>query len=465
MASLTVSGVGSGLDINNIVSQLVEAERAPKANRLDSKEARLQAQLSAYGSLKSALDAFQNSLNVLSDADTFTQRSVTLPADSPFSAVASDEAAAGSYEVSVEQLATRHKLASAAYADAQTSVGTGSLTISVDGDSFSLAIDSGSDSLEAIRAAINSAEDNVGVSASIVNDQDGAHLVLTSDNTGAASEITVEVTTGLGDTGDLGQLAYDPNALSNPMSEKVAAQDSIIIVDGFTQTSADRNVEGMIEGVSFNLSEARPGEAITLAVTQDSAAVKRAVEGFVKAYNTLNATLNDLTAYDAEAKTAGLLQGDSTTREIATRLRREMGEVVDGIGSELNSLTQLGITTGDNAVLEVDDALLSAAVNGNIADIADLFGSEDGYAVRLDSSLDLYTQGGGILQIRSDGLNSQIDRINDQREALDRRIAGIEARYFAQFSALDSLLGQLTSTGDFLNQQLANLPGVVRKQD
>lgn len=464
MASLTVSGVGSGLDINNIVSQLVEAERAPQANRLASKEARIQAQLSAFGTLKASLESFQNSLSKLQDAATYTQRSVSLPSDSPFSATASDDAASASYEVSVEQLASRHKLASAAFADAQTSVGTGTLSISVNGDSFSLDIASGSDSLEAIRDAINSAEDNVGVSASIVNDEDGAHLVVTSDKSGVENAISISVSTDVGDTGDLSQLVYDPNAPSNPMAEKVLAQDSIIIVDGFTQTSADLNVDNMIEGVSFNLNEARPGEKITLAVAQDTDAVKRAVEGFVKAYNSLGSTLNDLTAFDAEAKTAGLLQGDSTTRGIATRLRNEIGLAVGSVSSDINSLAQLGITTGDKALLEIDGETLSAVISSDFSVIQGIFANEDGYANRLDAALASYTQGGGILEARTDGLSSQIERINDQREALNRRIASVEVRYFKQFTALDSLLGQLSSTGDFLNQQLANLPGVVKKE-
>lgn len=464
MASLSVSGVGSGLDINSIVSQLVEAERAPQANRLASKEARIQAQLSAFGSLKSALEAFQNSLSTLQSLDTYSQRATSLSADSPVSVSASEAAVAGSYEFGVEQLASRHKIASPAYASADSEVGTGSLEISVNGDSFSVEIASGAASLEAIRGAINASADNVGVSASIVTDQNGAQLVLTSEHSGIANAITVSAHTGPSDSGDLSQLQYDVNAPSSPMVEKVAAQDARLIVDGFTQSSPNNRVEGMIEGVSFALSDARPGETFTLTVSADSDAVKRAVEGFVKSYNTLNTTLNDLTAFDPEANTAGLLQGDQTTREIATALRRELGVTVAGAAG-INSLAELGITTADKSALEIDADTLNRFVQEEPLAIQTLFASADGYAQRLDGVLERYTKGGGILDIRSEGLNGRIERINDQREALNRRIASVEARYFKQFTALDSLLGQLTSTGDFLNQQLANLPGSVKKSD
>ncbi|MGB1907838.1 MAG: flagellar filament capping protein FliD, partial [Spongiibacter sp.] len=180
MASVTAQGIGSGLDISGLVSQLVEAERAPQANRLAGKEARIQARLSAFGSLKSALDTFKNSLSALKNAETFSKRSATVGDKDVFTASVNDAAVAGNYSVSVEQLATRHKIASAAYADSATSVGTGTLQFTVNGESFSIDVEAGADSLASIRDAVNSAEDNVGVTATIVNDQDGAHLVFSS---------------------------------------------------------------------------------------------------------------------------------------------------------------------------------------------------------------------------------------------------------------------------------------------
>ena len=459
MATVTAQGIGSGLDISGLVSQLVEAERAPQANRLASKEARIQARLSAFGSLKSALDTFKNSLSALKDPDTFTKRSATVGDTDVFKATVGDTAVAGNYSVSVEQLATRHKIASAAYADSATSVGTGTLQFTVNGESFSIDVESGADSLADIRDAVNSAEDNVGLKASIVNDQDGAHLVFSSDDSGVENEITIAA------TGGLTQLAFDPNAVSNPMTEKVAALDSIVEVDGFTQTSSNLVVEDMIEGVTLNLVDARPGEKIELTVALDTASVKKSIESFVSNYNKLVTTLNDLTAFDAEANTAGLLQGDSTTRGIAQRIRQEIGVIVDDVGSDINSLAQLGITTGDKGKLTIDSDTLTDRIDNNFADIGDVFSSDSGYAVRFDTLIGDITQSGGILSSRTDGLESQIDRIADQREVLNRRVAAIEARYFAQFTALDSLLGQLTSTGDFLNQQLANLPGSVRQSD
>ena len=160
MASVTASGVGSGLDINSIVSQLVQAERAPQETRLASKEALIQARLSAFGSLKSSLTTFQNSLSALKNVDTFTKRSATSSDNAVFTATTTAAAAAGTYSVKVEQLAAKHTIASKAYTDSATVVGSGVLSFSQNGETFSVTIADGEDSLAAIRDAVNGASDN-----------------------------------------------------------------------------------------------------------------------------------------------------------------------------------------------------------------------------------------------------------------------------------------------------------------
>jgi flagellar hook-associated protein 2 len=467
MATVTASGIGSGLDINSIVSQLVNAERAPQANRLDSKEAIIQARLSAYGSLKSALSSFQTSLSALKNADTFGKRSATSSDATVFSATSTTSAAAGIYSVQVEQLATKHKVASQAYTDSATVVGSGSLSFTQNGESFSVTIASGEDSLSAIRDAVNNAEGNTGITASIVNDQAGAHLVFSSSKSGVENAIKIDVTPGAPDSGDLSQLAFDPALVNqvSTMTQKAEAIDSIVIVDGFTQTSATQKIEGRIEGVTLDLKTAKPGESFSLEVKLDTASVKKSIESFVSNYNKLITTLNDLTAFDPEANTAGLLQGDSATRTVATRLRTEIGTIVSGLGVELDSLAEMGITTGDKGKLKIDSAKLTSVLDTDFANIAGVFSGDNGYATRLDTVIGNLTAGGGILDNRTEALKAQVDRIGDQREALNKRIVVIQARYQAQFSALDSLLSQLNSTGAFLNQQLENLPGSVFKKN
>jgi flagellar hook-associated protein 2 len=462
MASVTASGVGSGLDINSIVSQLVQAERAPQETRLASKEALIQARLSAFGSLKSSLTTFQNSLSALKNVDTFTKRSATSSDNAVFTATTTAAAAAGTYSVKVEQLAAKHTIASKAYTDSATVVGSGVLSFSQNGETFSVTIADGEDSLAAIRDAVNGASDNTGVAASIVTDQDGAHLVFSSSKTGLANAITVDVSPSDTDTGNLNDLAYISGNFA--LTEKAEAKDSIVVVDGFTLSSASLKFEGMIEGITIDIKAAKPGENLSLTVKHDTAAVKKSIEGFVTGYNTLMTTLNDLTAYNPEANTAGLLQGDSATRSVANRIRQEMGTLVSGLDVDLDSLAELGITTIEKGKLKLDATKLTSVLDTDFANVAGVFAGENGYATRLDTLIGNITAGGGILDNRTAGLKQQVERIADQREILTRRVASIEARYLAQFSALDTLLGQLNATGTFLTQQLDNLPGSVFKK-
>ncbi|WP_414728782.1 flagellar filament capping protein FliD [Zhongshania aliphaticivorans] len=462
MASVTASGIGSGLDINSIVTQLVQAERAPQETRLASKEALIQARLSAFGSLKSSLTTFQNSLSALKNADTFTKRSATSSDTAVFTATTTAAAAAGTYTVKVEQLAAKHTIASKAYADSDAVVGSGVLNFSQNGKSFSVTIADGQDSLSAIRDAVNGASDNTGVAASIVTDSEGAHLVFSSSKTGLANGITVDAQPSASDTGNLSDLSYIAGNFA--MTEKAEAKDSIVVVDGFTLNSASLKFEGMIEGITIDIKTAKPGENLSLTVKHATAAVKKSIEGFVSGYNTLMTTLNDLTAYNPEANTAGLLQGDSATRSVANRIRQEMGTLVSGLDVDLDSLAELGITTIEKGKLKLDATKLTSVLDTDFANVAGVFTGENGYATRLDTLIGNITAGGGILDNRTAGLKQQVERIADQRETLTRRVASIEARYLAQFSALDTLLGQLNATGTFLTQQLDNLPGSVFKK-
>lgn len=465
MAQIISSGIGSGLDIGGLVSQLVQAERAPQENRLNSNEIRAQSRLSAFGSLKSALSNFQSALSKLQDTETYQQRTATTSNAEVFAITADTEAMAGNYSIQSEALASRHKLASAAYASDETSIGTGTLSFTVNGQSFAVDVHSGSDSLTAIRDAINMAEDNVGISAAIIRDQDGSHLVLTSEESGADYAITVAVSVDGGDTGDLTQLNYDPDGdpLNNNLEQKQAAADAELFVDGFTAKSANNTFSEVIDGVSVTLIQAAPGVSERLDVRLNTNSVQSAISQFVKAYNSLRTGINGLTAYNPETGQAGLLQGDSSVSRLASQLRVSLTDSVSGADEALNTLAEIGITTDvETGTLVIDSTKLKDLVNSNFEDFVSLFAGDDGIAARLDAVADVYTQFEGILDTRSNGLKQQIERISEQRVALERRIASIEERYLSQFTALDTLLGELNQTSSFLTNQLSNLPGFTR---
>lgn len=472
MAQITSTGIGSGLDISSIVQQLVEAERAPTENRLDSREIALQSELSAIGSFKSVLSRFKSNLESLQELTQFQKRTATSSNEEIFTATIDSDAvagiAAGTYEVEVVELARRHKIASTAYADSATSIGTGTLEISVGNDTFSVDIDSvdGGDTVEAIRDAINNAEDNTGVVATIVEDENGSHLVLSAKETGSINEITVNVITDGSDTGTLSDLAFDPNSASNPMQEKVAALDSKVIVDGFTQTSSDLTVEGIIQGITLELVDADPGTKYNLDVELDKNSARNAVTSFVSSYNSLVNTINTLTAYDPDTGVSGTLQGDSTLIRITSMLRQQLTKSIDSVSGDVKSLLDLGVTTDlDTGTLELDSEKLTEAVDKSFDQIGKIFANDDGYAANIISVIEPYLESDGFLETRTKGLESSIDLITDQREALELRMESVQKRYTAQFNALDSLVAQLNSTGSFLSLQLENLPGFTYNND
>ncbi len=449
--ALNATGLGSGLDVKGIVEQLVAAERGPVANRLNLQEARTNGELSALGQFKSALSGFRDSLESLSDISKFQQRTTSVSDETLIAASADSSAVPGNYAVEVTSLASRSKLASAGFGNAETTVGNGTLNISVGGLTTSIVIPSVAGTLADIRDAINAAPDNPGVDATIVNAADGAHLILSSRETGASQSITVQ---SIGGDGGLDALVYDPLAGSNPMTEIEAATDASLVIDGFTVTSAKNSVTGAVEGVSIDLLEAQPGTELRIAVGLDDVAAKAAVGSFVNAYNGLIDTVKQVTNFNAETGEAAPLLGDSTVRGIKDRLRRELGSAVDQLGGGFRTLSEIGITTLADGKLQLDETKLSNAIELDFDGVGELFATDDGIATRLFGILEESLKSTSTINLRETGLKDKLEVLGDRRVELDERLERVEARLLDQFNAMDRLVSSLQNTSSFLTRQL-----------
>ena len=453
---VSAPGVGSGLDVNSLVAQLVAAERQPVANRINLAEARTNSELSAVGQIKSALASFQSALEALSDIDNFQQRTVTL-SDEDYIAVSAGAAAVkGSYDIEVQQLAAANRFASIAYPGADSQVGTGLMTFTVNGSSFAVNIAEGADTLADIRDAINDAPDNIGVQATIINADDGSRLVLSSAETGVANEVTL---VSSGGNGLLWPFNFDPNAAS-PMTELQQGLDSIAVINGFTVTGSTNSVGEAVEGLDIDLLQAELGTTTTVDIGFNDAAANAALNSFVNAYNALASTIDQVTAFDQESGVAGALLGDSIVRDIESALRRELSGVVgDPLQDPFTMLAEIGITTDLNGKLEIDSTRSADAIEQDFDAVGMLFADEtDGIAVRLDAIISGFLESTGSISLREERLNTRLEDLTDQRERLDERMLQVEERFFAQFSALDTLLAQFQSTSSFLTSQLANIP-------
>lgn len=466
-----VTGIGSGIDIDSIVKSMVAAERAPKETQLANLEKKTTTQITAIGALKSAISEFQTALGGLNKPELFQARSATSSKADQVAVTASTKAGAGSYQVEVKELAASSKVALAAVkntADAPASFGAGSLEISlgIDG-SFSVTVDESNNTLAGIRDAINKQGADKGVTATIVTDDEGARLVLSSSKTGADRDITVTATPeGALSEGQqsLSVLAFDgvekPDADAGPRILS-KAQSAIISVDGLTITSATNKVEGAIEGVTLDLkAKTAANEPLSIKVAEDKAGVKKQVEAFVDAYNKLIGAINSQTKVtsvgDGKPPVAGALVGDATARTLLGTIRSELTNV-QGDGA-IRALVDLGITTQKDGTLKIDDDKLSKVMDSNFTELPALFTGDKGLATRLDEKLKPYTETGGILEQRNKVMTETISSIDKQKEDLTRRVASLQERLFKQFNAMDLLVGQLSNTSSSLLASLENLP-------
>lgn len=465
--ALTANGIGSGLDINGILEQLMAVEQRP-LQQLNVKEASYQAQLSAFGQVKSVLSTLQSATNALNNADRFSAMRATSSESSAFTATAEKSAAKGSYSFEIEQIAQGQRIVT--NDTTEPSVGAGSLTINfgsytydnggiatgfTQSSSVTIDLDAGS-TLEDLRDAINDSGENL--RASVVDNGTAKQLVISGTGEGADAAFTLEGTGGLTD------FSYDASdEVGSTLTSLETAQDAIVRLDGITLTRNSNTITNAIEGVTINLLGPTDGKG-TLTVANDRAGAKVAIEAFAKAYNEVNTTLRGLTAYDAENGRSAALTGDATARSLLGQLRGALGAVTRG-GEGIGSLSELGLSFQRDGSLTINSATLDARLNDPDANIAGFFaGSEgvQGFAASLSARLDGYLGSGGVLESRQGGINDSIRGLDRQRETLARRLEQVEQRYRAQFTALDSMISSMQQTSTFLTQQLAGLPSISR---
>ncbi len=587
--TLSSSGLGSGLDVNGIVTKLMSLERRP-IDQIDSKTTVIEAEISAYGTLKGSLSSLQTAVATLTNKSTYAATKSTV-ADTTVMTVASDStAAAGSYSISVTQLAKAEKLKSAAFGSSTASVGTGTLTfdfgtysttggvtgfaLNTSKKQVSVTIPSGSDSLTSIADAINAAK--AGISATVLNDGTSSYLSFSPSDPGAANALRIQVSDNDGNNADnagLSKLAFDRStgytsgsvdftapasvavaAASNnnkfmiavdggtaaevtipdgtydattivaalqtavntavgagkatvslnagnqlvvastatsglssvelsgvtgnaglnslfgssgtavsaakQMTEAVAPQDAILVIDGVTVTKSTNTITDAIRGVTLSLVK-ETTTATTLSVTNDNSALSSGVDAFVKAYNTTSAMLKDLLAYDPSTGKAGALQGEGTVRSIQAQLRATLQSLTQGTG--LAGLSDIGVSFQRDGTLKFNADKLNTALSNPTKNVKALLigtdsnSSTDGIANKLNNLLDTFLQGNGTLTARTDGLTREVSIFAKRKAELEVRMTAIETRLLKQYTNLDSLIASMNQTSTYLTQQLASL--------
>ena len=447
MASITAPGIGSGLDVQSIVTQLMDIERQP-LKRLEFKQSQFEAQISAYGQLSSSFATFQSAmekLDSLSDLKVFQTSSSNADV---IGATASSNADIGNFGVEVIRLAENHKLSSIEILDTDTFGGTAgdSLSIQVGADAAStITVDlTTAQTLEEVRDAINNDLANPGVSATIINGVNGNQkLIFTAKESGSANALTIS-TAGTVTPANFGFQTV------NDIAGDTSLLDAEIVVDGYNVTRSSNNISDVISGVTLNLVSANPGTTNTITIGHDNEAVTEAVQSFADAFNDLRSDIKSLRS--------GQLEADGLLLSMERRIFNVLN--TSATGGVYSNLSEIGLRMQKDGTMTLNSNDLNTALQTNFDGVAQLFAADgQGFANRMASRVDTFLGVGGLIETRTDGLDSRVDDIEDRKSSFERSLQLTEARFRAQFSALDALVSRLQGTGNFLTAQLAQLPG------
>lgn len=475
MPTITSAGLGSGLDVNSIVSQLVALERRP-IEQLQTQANRLQTQLSSYGKIKSAMSALRDAAAKLTESSTWSAGVAKSSNPTVVAAKAGAAPPVGSFGVTVQSLAAGQSLASpSAYASSAAVVGSGTLRIEVGtwgasqtsftpksgGSPVDIVIDPADNTLEKIRDRINAA--GAGVSASIVVDLSGARLSLRSTNSGSGEAFRISAVAdadGLTtDSAGLSALSYDTNV--KHLTQTQGAANSRATINGLAVEAAGNTLSDVVAGLTLDLGQVS-ATPVDVTIAQDNEAMKKSLTDFVTAYNDLSKILRDQTKYDATSKTAGNLQGERAATMLQSQLRGMLSGSF-GASSTFTSLSDIGLELQQDGSLEQVSAKIDAAL-GKLPELKKLFANVDlavagneGFGRRFKSFGDGVLATDGTLSNASDGIQRRIDANEDRQDALERRVEQVEKRLRAEYTALDAQMARMNGLSQYLSQQLAPL--------
>lgn len=459
-SSISSLGVGSGLDVNSIITGLMAIERRP-LNNLESAEKTINTQISEVGKIKSALSKFRDLAAKLAGTDFWKQTSGS--SGSTAVGVTTDgNAVTGSYSVQVNTLASAQAIATSVYTSSSALVGAGTLTIesgtwganqaSFTGSASTAIEITADDTLASVRDKINTS--GAAVTASILTDASGARLVIRSKDTGAANAFRTSVSGG----GPVA-LGYDPSSGVNNATRSQTAADAAATINGLAVTSASNSLVNVLDGMTLTLNEPTT-TAVTVNVKSDTEAMKKTLQDFAAAYSELAKLIATDTRYDAASKAAGPLQGDGAIVGLQNRLRAMLG-ATSGASTTYTRLSDVGFEMQRDGSLSVNATKLDKAL-ANLPELKNLFANSsttdanlDGFGKRFRVFATDVLGIEGTLTARSDGLSEKLKRNQDAQERLEARLEQVRKRLEAQYTALDAQMGKLNGLSNYVTQQVA----------
>lgn len=471
--TISSTGIGSGLDVKSIVSQLVAIEKQPLA-KLQAKASTFQTQLSLYGTIKSQMSTLESASALLSGASGWNAQTGSSSNAAAVGVTVGSTAINAALTVNVTRLAQAQSTASVGVAKGVAPGASGTLSIQLgtwSGNSFApgtaAALDVtvvATDTVSAIASKINAA--NTGVRASVLSDGVTDRLVLQSATTGAATGFSVTATADTNDTGALANYGFN-DATATAATQGAGTTTGMFMgqsglnanltVNGVALTPATNTMTDVTPGVSLQLSQLTAAP-VTVTVQNDQAAVQKNIQSFVDAYNAISKTLMDATKYDAASKTAGPLQGDGTTLGLLNALRSMMGSA--SVGSTLSHLSDAGLERQTDGSLKINQTKLTTAMQ-DMDNLKKLFTANNnntttnGFGIKVRDFAHALVTFDGRVANKSDALQKAIDRNLDDQDRIQQRALRVEAQLNRQYSALDKQMAQMTGLNSFVTAQLA----------
>jgi flagellar hook-associated protein 2 len=466
MATITSAGIGSGLDVNSIVTQLLAIERQPLV-ALERQETQLNAKLSEFGKLQGMVSSMRDKASALSSSTLWGQTSGA-SADAAVSVSTAAGAAVGAYAVEVQQLAAAQTISSRRFNDAAPGVfGAGTLTIELGtwtgtptpsgfaakagATAITVTLGAEDDTLAEVRDKINAA--NAGVVATVINDSSGSRLAIRSKDSGAENGFRIAATGGGAEFG------FDALAAS-PMAQNQRAANALATINGIAIESASNTLANVSDGVTLKLVKTTTAP-VEVSVANDSAAVKTAIEDFVKSFNELASFIRTQTQYDEANQRGGPMQGDSLVLGMQRQMRAMLGES-SSASPVFGRLSDVGVTLQRDGTLAIKASALDNGL-ANPGELRKLLATDDttnagsGFMRRFKDLGDALLGVNGTFDTRKESLRARIDRLDDRQQQMQARLASTEKRLRDQYTALDRNMGQLNGLSSAVGQQLQAL--------
>ncbi|OUS74688.1 flagellar cap protein [Pseudoalteromonas sp. A601] len=464
MPLITSAGIGSGLDLESIISASVAAENTPKMNAFATKEESLNVELSSLGEVKSAMSKLQETIEKLADPDNFDKRiaNITQPTGDNgdlISVTPTSKITPGNFNVEVVALAQGSRAVSNnslfSSTDDVVSASGGTLSFAAGGDSFDLSLDAGT-TLAELRDAINDSDDNFGVTANIINTGTEAKLVLTSNVSGAGNDLVI--TNDNAELDNISTVANGGGAGGIAIATGDEATSAVIKVDGLSITNDTNTFKDAVQDMTIVAKrKSVDNETARLSVEYDKSSVTTLVDELVTNYNNLIGQIGLQTRVDKP------LNGDSTIRSFDAQLVGTLSTELTDAGP-FSSIFDIGLGIDKDGYLEKSSLVrsLSEAMDENFDDIGKAFAGENGLANKFEALLSNYVDSDGIMKQRENSLNEQLDELEDDVINHEYRMESLEARLREQYAGLDVLLAQMQSTQSYLSAQLSSLPGFTK---